>query len=68
MPNIVECPIDDCGQTFDVVRDASRINPACPHCGATWGECIEAANQDTEDGEAAQIEYPIDGPARVRQA
>ena len=66
MPNIVECPIDGCTNEFDAVRAASRIDPACPECGATWRDCLDAV--EPNHGEAGGIEYNHDGTLRIKEA
>ncbi|MEF8915347.1 hypothetical protein [Natronomonas sp.] len=49
MSNVVDCPMPDCDGSFDAVQAAKRINPACPHCEATWGECHGQVDPEQPD-------------------
>jgi hypothetical protein len=62
MPNIVDCPADDCDRAFDAVEASTAGQPSacCPHCGASWVELHRAVDPDTQDGDPG-FEIGFDG-------
>ena len=56
----VACP--ECGD--DVDAQVVLLERACPACGVAYRTFFPS----DPDPEAATIEYPVDGPAEVREA
>lgn len=65
MPNVVECPAEDCDGAFDAVEASTAGHPsvACPHCGASWVQLHRAVDPDTQ-AEDPGFEIGFDGEIR----